>query len=79
MYNYFEKRFLKELNESCGRDVDLSEQSYYSGEQRLHYKRLIVDGKETRHHVDLMALQDNGVRGRMLQEVRTLTRALTLN
>ena len=79
MQTHYEKRFLKELSESCNRDVDLSEQSYYSGEQRLHYKRLVVDGKETMHHVDLMALQDTGVRGRMLEEVRNLTRALMLN
>jgi hypothetical protein len=79
MYTHYEKRFLKELSESCNRDVDLSEQSYYSGEQRLHYKRLVVDGRETRHHVDLFSLQDTGTRGRMLEEVRTLTRALMLN
>lgn len=79
MYTHYEKRFLKELHESCNREVDLSEQSYYSGEQRTHYKRLVVDGKETRHHVDLFALQDTGVRGRMLEEVRSLTRALLLN
>ena len=79
MLNHYEKKFLKELNESTKKEVDLTKESFYSGELRMHYKHLVVDGKVTSHKVDLINLQDTGVRGKMMEEVRTLTRALLLN
>ena len=79
MLNHYEKKFLKELYESVKIDVDLTKDSFYSGELRMHYKYLIVDGKVSKHKVDLFNLQDVGPRGKMLLEVRNLTRALLLN
>ena len=79
MLTHYEKKFLKELHENTKKEVDLSSNSFYSGELRMHYKHLVVDGKTTGHKVDLFALQDTGPRGKMLEEVRILTRALLLN
>ena len=79
MLTHYEKKFLKELNENTKKDVDLTKESFYSGEMRMHYKHLVVDGKVTNHKVDLFNLQDTGARGKMQEEVRTLTRALLLN
>ena len=79
MLNHYEKKFLKELHENCKRDVDLTKDSFYIGELRMHYKHLVVDGKVTNHKVDLFNLQDAGPRGKMMEEVRNLTRALLLN
>jgi hypothetical protein len=79
MLTHYEKKFLKELHESTKKEVELSEQSYYSGELRLHYRYLIVDGKRTKNRVDLFSLQDTGPRGKMQEQVRTLTRALLLD
>lgn len=79
MLNHYEKKFLKELHENTKRDLDLTKESFYSGEMRLYYKHLIVDGQTTNHKVDLFALTDAGPRGRMMEEVRNLTRALVLN
>lgn len=79
MQPHYEKKFLKELHENCKRDVDLTEDSFYSGQEGLHYKYLLVDGRRTRFRVDLFALQDTSSRGKMLEEVRMLTRALMLN
>ena len=79
MQTHYEKKFLKELHESCNRDVDLTDDSFYSGHEQMHYKYLVVDGKRTRFKVDLFALQDTSPRGKMLEEVRMLTRALMLN
>jgi hypothetical protein len=79
MLNHYEKKFLKELTESTKKDVDLTKESFYSGELRMHYKHLVVNGKATNHKVDLFALQDTNSRGRMQEEVRNLTRALLLN
>lgn len=79
MSNHHEKRFLKEIREITNRDVDLSKESFYSGEFRMHYKKLIVDGQSTHYKVDLYDLQDTGPRGKMQEQVRHLARALMLN
>lgn len=79
MLDHYEKKFLKELHENVKREVDLSRESFYSGDLRMHYRYLILDGKPTVHKVDLFALQDGGQRGKMQEEVRNLTRALLLN
>ena len=79
MLTHYEKKFLKELNENVKKDLDLTSESFYSGELRMHYKYLVVEGQRTKHKVDLFALQDVGPRGKMLEEVRMLTRALLLN
>ena len=79
MLNHYEKKFLKELHENVKKEVDLSRESLYSGEMRMHHRYLVVDGKPTALKVDLFALQDTGHRGKMQEEVRNLTRALLLN
>lgn len=78
MTKHIENKILKEVSEKTNRDVTLSEQSFYSGEQRMHYKRLVVDGKETTNHVDLMGLQSASSHGRLQEEVKNLTRLVLL-
>lgn len=78
MAKHIEDKIMKEVSEKTNRDVTLSEQSFYSGEMRMHYKRLVVDGRETHHHVDLMSLQSASSRGRIQEEVGRLTRLIVL-
>ena len=72
------EKFEREASEFCKRDIRLSEESFYSGEQRSYYKKLVVDGKETRHHIDLFRLQEANSRGRMNEKVRTVAGLLIL-
>ena len=73
------ERFEKEASEFTKRDVTLSKNSFYSGEQRSFYKKLVVDGQETRHHIDIMDLQESVSRGKMTEKVRVIAGLILLS
>ena len=78
MIRHIEEKVMREVSERTKHDVTLSKESFYSGEMRMHYKRLVVDGKQTMHHVDLMDLQSASSRGRLTEEVRKLSSLVLL-
>jgi len=79
MHKHLEEKFCRDLSEKTKRDITLSEQSFYSGEQSLLYKRLVIDGRETRHHVDIMNLRDYGDRNRVSEKTKALAEILLPN
>ncbi len=79
MYRHLEEKFCRDLSEKTKRDITLSRNSYYSGEQMLHYKKLVVDGKETHHHVDINNLRDYSDRNKMSEKQKALTEILLNN
>lgn len=78
MRHIFEK-FEREASEFTKREISLSKDSFYSGEQRSHYKKLVVDGVETRHHIDLVDLQESASRGRLADKVRVVAAMILLS
>ena len=78
MLRHIVERFEREASAFCKRQVTLSENSFYSGEQRSYYKKLVVDGKETRHHIDIMDLQESMSRDRMTEKVRMVAGLILL-
>jgi len=77
--NHLEEKFCKDLSEKTNRDITLSKESFYSGEQYLHYKKLVIDGRVTRHHVDIGNLRDYTDRNRMSEKAKALTEILLSN
>lgn len=57
------------LSEKLGGKVRFSKESFYSGEERLFYKRLTLDEKSTGVRVNIMDLQDGGRRVRLDEKV----------
>ena len=78
MYNHLIERFEREVRQVSKRDITLSDSSFYSGEQRSLYKKVVVDGQETHMHVDLFQLQDSIGRGRVAEQVRTIVASILL-
>lgn len=78
MLDHIVEKFEKEASDFCKRDISLSRDSYYSGEQRSYYKKLVVDGKETRHHIDLFQLHELNGRGKLNEKVRTVAGLIIL-
>lgn len=78
MLKHLVEKFERDATEFCRRDISLSEDSFYSGEQRSYYKKLVVDGKETRHHIDLFDLQESSARGKLHEKIRTVAGLLIL-
>lgn len=78
MLRHIVERFEREASEFTKRKVTLSERSFYSGEQRSYYKKLVVDGYETRHHIDIMELQESMSRDRMQEKVRVVAGLILL-
>lgn len=78
MLRHLVEKFEREASEFCRRKVALSEESFYSGEQRSYYKKLIVDGVETRHHIDLFELQESSARGKINEKIRTVAGLIIL-
>lgn len=78
MLRHIVERFEREASEFAKRKVTLSDNSFYSGEQRSFYKKLVVDGQETRHHIDIMELQESMSRDRMHDKVRTVAGLILL-
>ena len=78
MLRHIVERFEREASNFTKRQVTLSENSFYSGEQRSYYKKLVVDGKETRHHIDIMDLQESMSRDRMTEKVRMVAGLILL-
>lgn len=78
MFGHLVEKFETEASEFCRRDVSLTQESFYSGEQRSYYKKLVVDGKETRHHIDLFQLQESVGRGKLSEKVRAVAGLIIL-
>lgn len=78
MLRHIIERFEREASQFTKRNITLSDNSFYSGEQRSYYKKLVVDGKETRHHIDIMDLQDSVSRDRMNEKVRAVAGLILL-
>jgi hypothetical protein len=78
MNKHLIERFEREASEFTKREVTLSKDSFYSGEQRSFYKKLVIDGKETRHHIDVMELQESLSRGKMTDKVRAVAGIILL-
>lgn len=78
MLEHLVEKFEREATEFCRKEISLSKESFYSGEQRSYYKRLVVDGRETRHHIDLFELQEASARGRLNEKIRTVAGLLIL-
>lgn len=78
MYNHLVERFEREVRQFSKKDITLTKQSYYSGEQRSLYKKVVVDGEETHIHVDLFQLQDSIGRGKVAEQVRTVVATVLL-
>lgn len=78
MFRHLFEKFERDASDFCKRDVSLSEESFYSGELRSYYKKLVVDGKETRHHIDLFQLQEANGRGRLNEKIRTVAGLIIL-
>ena len=79
MLQHIVEKFEREASEFCRREITLSDTSFYSGEQRSYYKKLVVDGKETRHHIDIFQLQESNARGKLHEKVRTVAGLLILS
>jgi len=79
MLRHLVEKFEREASDFCKREISLTRESFYSGEQRSYYKKLVVDGKETRHHIDLFQLQEANSRGRLNEKVRTVAGLLILS
>jgi hypothetical protein len=73
MTRHIEEKVMKEVSEKTNRDISLSYDSFYSGEMRSFYKKLVIDGTETSHHVDLFWLQEASSRGKLHEEIKRLT------
>lgn len=78
MLRHIVERFEREASEFTKRKVTLSDNSFYSGEQRSFYKKLVIDGQETRHHIDVMELQESMSRDRMHEKVRAVAGLILL-
>lgn len=78
MYKHLVERFEREVRQVSKKDISLSKDSFYSGEQRSLYKRVVVDGKETNYHVDLWDLQDWVSRGKVSEQVRAVVAQVIL-
>jgi len=79
MLEHIVEKFEREASEFCRREITLTERSFYSGEQRSYYKKLVVDGKETRHHIDIFQLHEASGRGKLHEKVRTVAGLLILS
>lgn len=73
---HLEEKFCKDLSEKTNREITLSKNSFYSGEQMLHYKKLMIDGRETHHHVDINNLRDYTDRNKMSEKQKALSEIL---
>ena len=78
MLRHIVERFEREASAFTKRDITLSTDSFYSGEQRSYYKKLVIDGVETRHHIDIMDLQESMSRDRMNEKVRAIAGLILL-
>lgn len=78
MLTHLVEKFERDATEFCKKDISLTEESYYSGEQRSLYKKLVVNGKETRHHIDLFDLQEASARGKLNEKIRAVAGLLIL-
>ena len=78
MLNHLVEKFERDATDFCKKNISLSENSFYSGEQRSFYKKLVVDGKETRHHIDLFELQESNARGKLNEKIRAVAGLLIL-
>lgn len=78
MLKYLEEKFEREVSEFCKKNITLSNESFYSGEQRSYYKKLIVNGRETRHHIDLFELQESNARNKLNEKVRAIAGLIIL-
>lgn len=78
MLRHLVEKFEREASEFCKKEITLSEDSFYSGEQRSYYKKLVVNGKETRHHIDLFRLQEASARGRINEQIRAVAGLIIL-
>lgn len=79
MLEHIVEKFEDEASEFCRKEIRLTERSFYSGEQKSYYKKLVVDGKETRHHIDIFQLQEANARGKLHEKVRTVAGLLILS
>jgi len=75
MLRHLVEKFEREASEFCKKEVTLSEDSFYSGEQRSYYKKLVVNGKETRHHIDLFRLQEASACKKQVRVVESTNRS----
>lgn len=57
------------LSATLGGKVRFSKESFYSGEERLFYKRLLLDDKPTGVRVNIMDLQEGNRRVRLDEKV----------
>lgn len=78
MLKHLVEKFEREASEFCRKNISLTDTSFYSGEQRSFYKKLVVDGKETRHHIDLFELQESNARGKLNEKIRAVAGLIIL-
>ena len=76
---HLEEKFCRDLSEKTGKEISLTKRSFYSGEQNLHYKKLVVNGRETMHHVDINNLRDYTDRSRPSEKAKALAEILLFN
>lgn len=65
------------LTKNLNRTVRFSRESFYSGEERLYYKRLTIDDKPAGIKVNIMDLQAGGRRARVEDKVASIMKMLT--
>lgn len=78
MYRHLVERFERESRNFTKRDVSLSDDSFYIGEQNSLYKKVIVDGRETKIRVDLFKLQESVGRGTVTEQVKAVVAQVIL-
>jgi hypothetical protein len=64
------------LSDNLNSKVRFSKESFYSGEERLFYKRITINDKPTGVRVNIMDLQDGGKRVNLENKIAGITKML---
>jgi hypothetical protein len=67
------------LSEATNSKIRLSKESFYSGQERLFYKRLLRDDKKTGVRVDIMDLQGDRLRGKLDFKIKGILSMLSIS
>jgi len=67
------------LSEATNSKIRFSKESFYSGQERLFYKRLMQNGEKTGIRVDIMDLQSDKLRGKYDAKIRGILKMLSIS
>jgi hypothetical protein len=64
------------LSDRTGQKIRFSRESFYSGQENLFYKKLIIDDKQTNVRVDIMDLQPSEKRVKLENKAASIGKLL---